>query len=162
MIDKARPTQDSFLEEFRKQLQHVDEFVALVLNGHLEIEGHLDDNVKYFLDDRQPAQLGFFPKVDLLRRDRSNPDDEAEWRMMLALNDLRNRIAHRRKEQDTFDVTPVKAALLQHQSSKVRDEAAQLDAKELIVFASALCCGFLAWLESYLDPEEGRVLEDEN
>ena len=121
----------------------MDKFVALVLNGHLEIEGHLDDNVKYFLDDRQPARLGFFRKV-------------------LALNDLRNCIAHRRKGQDKFDVTPVKAALLQHRSSKVRDEAAQLDAKDLIVYASALCCGFLAWLESYLDPEEGRVLEDEN
>jgi hypothetical protein len=34
---------DDFIEKFRTHLGHVNEFVQLVLNSHLEIEGHLDE-----------------------------------------------------------------------------------------------------------------------
>src|SRR5262245_11439416 len=122
VMDNEPP--DNFIEEFRKQLGHVDEFVALVLNGHLEIEGHLDDNLKHFKQNYRPADYGFYRKVDFLRAYRTNPDQEAEWRVMLALNDLRNQIAHRGRQQKyVFPLGPLRAALAQHTSEIARVDA---------------------------------------
>jgi hypothetical protein len=37
---------DEFIEAFRKQLGHVDEFVQILLNAHLDVEGELDTFVE--------------------------------------------------------------------------------------------------------------------
>ena len=37
-----REGRDEFIEAFRKQLEHVDDFIQTVLNAHLEVEGQLE------------------------------------------------------------------------------------------------------------------------
>jgi hypothetical protein len=42
MTDDEEESAERFIKAFREQMHHVDDFVTVVLNGHLEIEGELD------------------------------------------------------------------------------------------------------------------------
>jgi hypothetical protein len=93
----------NFIKSFHKDLLHVDDFVQVVLNGHLEVEGHLDDviDLLFFHSSYiEEAGLGFYHKVHIARASFELGHSRPEWRLMLELNKLRNKVAHRsaRKE----------------------------------------------------------------
>jgi hypothetical protein len=75
---------ENFIEGFRKDLLYVDDFVQAVLNGHLKVESELDDIIDLIFLSRASCESG-----------HARP----EWALMLALNSLRNKLAHRSIEK---------------------------------------------------------------
>jgi hypothetical protein len=139
---------EEFIKAFRAQLSEVDDVVHVVLNGHLEVEKDLDDVLQIMLFHPEHCwklRLGFFERVQMARA--YSPNAEAtDWEIMLALNSVRNEIAHGGKNRSSKTGEPRKS-LLGHGLEKFRKEVKGADDKEVIVLASAVCCGFLAYLE---------------
>ena len=99
---EGQEDRDEFIEAFRKQLGHVDKFIQLVLNSHLEVEGHLDefvDRIFFHPEHLEDARLSFPQKVHIARSYTTDSNNAAEWRVMLALHAMRNKIAHRRRNK---------------------------------------------------------------
>jgi hypothetical protein len=59
-----------FIEKFRKDLSHADAFVQVVINGHLEVESHLDDVIDLLFFHPayiEQSGVGFYQKVQIAR-----------------------------------------------------------------------------------------------
>src|SRR5882757_1836067 len=90
---------DDFIPKFRQQLLETSEFVRVLLNGHFDVERQLDEFLEQiFLHPKhlESARLTFFQKTNIARAYAPpKSDDRPEWRLMLELNALRNKMAHR-------------------------------------------------------------------
>jgi hypothetical protein len=95
--------------EFDELMNDVDPLVPVVLKGHLLIERILDDLISSVCinpDHIWNGRFTFAQKVDLARAFAFNKDNHPVWTIVLALNTLRNEIAHNqlgertRAEQD--------------------------------------------------------------
>src|ERR1700710_2631703 len=96
---------DDFIEKFRKQLSETDPFIQLVLNGHFDVEQQLDefvDQIFFHPQYLEKGRLRFFHKVHIAQAYTQISHDRPEWRLMLELNSLRNKIAHRSTRKSTF------------------------------------------------------------
>jgi hypothetical protein len=155
MVDDKEES-DDFIDAFREQLRHVDDLVPVVLNGHLAVEMHLDD----FLDHMffhpsyiEKAGLSFYHKLHIARAYSELGHTRPEWDLMLALNSVRNKIAHRgmRKELKV-DLGKFRKLLPQAiKDVKVED----LNPRDLIVHTVAMCSGYLVFLRDQLRELQG-------
>jgi hypothetical protein len=87
---------NEFLNRFHERISAIDQLATAVLKSHLEVEEQLDltlavvaKNPKHL--ERRPS---FFQKVRWIRAFRPMGDDK-RWQLVLALNDLRNKVAHK-------------------------------------------------------------------
>jgi hypothetical protein len=83
--------------KFKEHLQFVDETVVLVLKGHLLIEEVLDSIISKFVwhvDFLESASLRFAQKISLARAVSLDEQANPLWEVALALNALRNQLAH--------------------------------------------------------------------
>lgn len=156
---------DEFIEQFKIQLLHVDEFVQTILNAHWEVEGHLDQFLeRIFLHPEviEEGRLQFFAKVHIARAytpDHSRP----EWPLMLALNTLRNQIAHRSRNRPLLvDTKKLKSLLVNCYSAHGKMPVQNLSTKDIVVYSAAICCGFLLVLDEQLARAKGEWVEGED
>ncbi len=98
MTKKTQKLVDPSTEDFRKRLSKIDELAQVILNCHLEIERDLDIALQsgcfhptYIYDDRPPR---FVDKIKITRAFSAVYQESAVWGLVLALNKLRNEIAH--------------------------------------------------------------------
>jgi hypothetical protein len=141
---------DRFIGNFRRHLSQVDEVSNAILRGHLEVERTLDavvDLIFFRPEYLKKVRLGFADKVLLARA--YAPDPEAmDWNTIKCLNEARNAIAHRRSpEARGVKIANLRKVLESYGSSASRKEAGAADDMETVVLASAMCCGFLTFLE---------------
>jgi hypothetical protein len=99
----AEDESKDFIEGFRKDLSYVDDFVQVVVNGHLKVESHLDDLIDLFFSHPsyiEKAHLSFYHKILVAHASWELGHARPELGLMLALNSLCNKLAHRsmRKE----------------------------------------------------------------
>src|SRR5262249_8831987 len=144
---------DLFIRELREELSQVDDIVQVVLNGHARVEVNLDDVLeKIFYDPErlEEANLSFMQKVHIARASTLNTADVAQWHLSVALNVLRNRAVHRRKDGDvTKNFNEIRAMLLGMGTEKFGEDVRTAGAKDLIVYTAAMCTGLLAVLEDH-------------
>jgi hypothetical protein len=153
--------EDDFITRFREQLHHASDFVTVALNAHLEIEGELDEYLSLifehskYLDD---ARLSYFDKVCIARAYTPVSHDRFEWEVMIFINAMRNKIAHRsRKKALKIDVGQLRTTLLDNATS-LRNIVDGGDHKEVVIYAAAICSGFLAVLQEQLAQHKGIEL----
>ena len=94
--------EDDFINRFSEELHHASDFITVALNAHLEIERSLDGYINrifehtMYLDE---AQLTFYQKVCITRAYAPTSHDRYEWGMMIFINTMRNKIAHRSRHR---------------------------------------------------------------
>jgi hypothetical protein len=149
---------ENFIEGFRKDLLHVDDFVQAALNGHLQVESELDDIIDLmFLHPSyiEKANLSFYQKVYVARGSCELGHERPEWALMLALNSVRNKLAHRSIRKELGINISNFRNLLREMNSKYKID--DLNGHDLIVYAVATCCGYPLILRDRL--RESRGLE---
>jgi hypothetical protein len=143
---------DDFLDHYRKVLGEVDEFVQLVLNGHLSVEVGLDaflEQVCFHASHLELAGLSFYQKVHIARAWAERDDDRGEWRVMLALNSLRNKMAHRSTRKNSeVRIDAIRNAVREAGSKKASEEISGMDDRAVVVYAAALCGAYLLVLRN--------------
>jgi hypothetical protein len=93
MEDRVKRALKTFEEHFSK----MDEVTHMVLKGHLIVEEAVNKNIEGGFPNSQyitALNLRFFQKVQLLRAVSGRHHQEPIWDLILALNELRNAIAH--------------------------------------------------------------------
>ncbi|GLR91858.1 hypothetical protein [Bradyrhizobium iriomotense] len=91
-------------KEFEELMDELDPLVPVVLKGYLLIERILDNlisSICFHLDHIWNGRFTFAQKVNLARAFAFNRDNHPVWTLVLALNALRNEIAHNRLSERT-------------------------------------------------------------
>lgn len=89
---------EQFLKIFADHFNTVDEQAQILLKGHLLIEEKLYDIISNFVfhpDLLEKAKLGFYQKLHLARSFSLDEYNSSIWELILSLNSLRNKIAHK-------------------------------------------------------------------
>jgi hypothetical protein len=89
---------ENFLKIFEDHFNTVDEQAQILLKGHLLIEEKLYDIISNFVfhqDALEKAKLGFYQKLHLARSLSLDESKNSMWELVLAVNSLRNKIAHK-------------------------------------------------------------------
>lgn len=139
---------DRFIKEFRAHLSVIDELSNVILRAHLEVELALDEVVDLiFFRPEFVRKIGlkFFDKVQVAKAYAPNPDAH-DWKVIEALNEARNSMAHRRtSEQRTAKIKKVRDSISNRGTQVFREEVKNADDKEVIILAAATGAGFLAF-----------------
>jgi hypothetical protein len=163
---------DEFFETFKKHLTDVDELANVILKGHFLVEQDLDEaiSVIFFHPDHVlDGRLSFERKVQIARAMSIRSNNLPTWDVLLALNSMRNEIAHnparqeRKKKMDRLRQTYL--ANFEEESRKQHEKDSSAD---IVVHACALCSGFLAYftddiveLRKHIDKLDERLHPDE-
>ena len=146
------------LRRLTESLQQVDELTELVLKCHLLLEEQLDSILEHILPwegGLEKLQLTFARKAVLARCFSRDPEHKA-WRLVDALNAVRNSLAHRLPDRRDAQATVyfIKAY------EPFRDEGESSEfGLGMIYLASAFLAGFLNCCEA--DAEmDGSILKE--
>jgi hypothetical protein len=133
------------------------------LRGHLLLEGELDQIIsiilfhpEYILGKR--GRFGFEQKVRIARSMSRNADKHHHWDLLLAVNSLRNEIAHKPESEK-------RGELIRELHRQVRigrtpssvEKREQDSERDTVVLACALCSGFLGCIEEDLCNLRGEI-----
>jgi hypothetical protein len=102
-----------------------------------------------------PPNLSFYQKVYVARGSCELGHERPEWALMLALNSVRNKLAHRSIRKELGINISNFRNLLREMNSKYKID--DLNGHDLIVYAVATCCGYPLILRDRL--RESRGLE---
>jgi hypothetical protein len=160
------PGGEPFIENFRKELSQTSEFIQVVLNGHFDVERHLDefvDQIFYHPGYLEKARLTFFQKVHVAQAYTELSHDRPEWRLMLELNALRNKIAHRSTRRRTmFSTSQLTRIMDEVSTEKAKTERLGISASDVVVFAALTCSGYLVVLTDQLKKAQGFDVEEDD
>ena len=159
------PDSHKFFLNFRAQLEKTDPFIQTVLNAHLDVEAHLDeflDEVFFHPEDVERAQLGFYQKIYVARAFVELGRDRPEWLVMLELNAIRNKIAHRSNRVGmTVELKKLRGKLQQFGTDMFKDDIKKSNATDLVVNAALVCSGYLIHLTDELKRLQGKEVADD-
>lgn len=156
MSDDEESDGEGFFENFKKDLSTVDKFASLVLRGHYVLEraidtiiGHIFFHPDGILNDR--FGFTFERKVRIVRAMSRNARDHAHWDIVLAMNSLRNTIAHHGYEERQQRVDRIRVLCLESAALEKHEREHGSGDNGLVLFAFAICAGFLAYIEDDLE-----------
>src|SRR5260221_14261232 len=81
---------------FRDHLERFDELAHMVLKGHLLIEEAVNDYLRAFFINSEfveQSNLRFIQKVNITRATDEHTNEDT-WELVVAINALRNELAH--------------------------------------------------------------------
>ena len=85
------------LARLEEHLRYVDESVLVILKGHLVIEEALSEIISTFVfhgEHLEGARITFAQKVAIARSMSLDEHNNEMWQLVLAINSLRNELAH--------------------------------------------------------------------
>lgn len=142
------------LARFTEQLQYVDELAAVVLKGHLVLEEQLDRIIRRFLfhpKHLDGASLRFHQKIKIAQSMSLDGHENSIWNLLLALNALRNNLAHSlehdKRQSKLNHVLTLFASESDDTDSRTTDDAPLRD-HEIVSLAMAMVLGFLGSFEA--------------
>ncbi len=148
----AQKRNENLLAELVQQVQYVDELATVVLKGHLVLEQVLVRIIGKFVHHSQhvPDRLQFAQRVGLARSMSLDEADNSMWDLLLAVNTLRNKLAHSlesAERQKAYD------RLKEVYVAEVGDAriAGDEEPHHLALYALAHCLGFLGSFESEVE-----------
>jgi hypothetical protein len=155
---------EGFFENFKKDLSTVDEFANLVLRGHYVLERDIDTIIGHvffhpdgILNDR--FGFSFERKVRIVRAMSRNAKDHAHWDIVLAMNSLRNTIAHHNYDERQRKIDRIRTLCLESTASEAFQRDHDSGPIEIVSFAFALCTGFLSYIEHDIESLRGEIEE---
>jgi hypothetical protein len=141
------PMDDKYVQKFKEHLEQVDAFTLVVLKSHLIMESAIDNIIRlifFWPDIILDARMNFFQKIEILRAYSLREDEMSIWKLMHAIAELRNEVAHNlepKKRQPRMD------KLRRLYFSEVPEDVAKAHKDEpdemIVMVASSLCTGFL-------------------
>ncbi len=140
------------IQRFIEQVRFVDELVQVVLKGHLLIEEALGRILSKFVfhpEHVDDASLRFGQAVAITRSLSLDENNNRMWDLILAVNALRNDLAH---ALDSPKRSPKLQRLKEMYFEICKDDrdinkGRELDDHIVVIFAVALCLGFLSSFE---------------
>lgn len=164
MAEEERDDGEGFFEEFKKDLSLVDEFASLVLRGHYVLERELDKIIEkiFFHPERiltDRVGFGFERKVRLVRAMSRNASEHPHWDIVLALNSLRNTIAHHGYNDRLERVERIRQACLICTKLDQHEREHGGGYTEVVLFAFGMGVGFLGYIEDDLASLRGEIEE---
>jgi len=142
--------------KFREHLQYVDDVMILILKGHLLIEESIDSILARFVfhaDFLDAVSLRFPQKINLTRAFSLDEHANEMWELALAINTLRNELAHslrtEKREKKTKTLREVYFRLVSDSPDQMRDP--KLPDQMVIYWSIALLLGFLDGFQAEAD-----------
>jgi hypothetical protein len=147
--DRNMPTAEQLASQarFAHEMSTIDATVDLLLKGHLLIEEALAATIDLHIYEREhlaKARLSFSHKLHVARALALRKAACGEWELMLAINALRNEVAHQLRSAKREEKMASVRALYRREASGLEtlpETEADGDAS-IIVAACAHCCGF--------------------
>jgi hypothetical protein len=156
---------DEFFASHRSTLGRTNPFIQSVLNAHLDIEAHLGEFLELFVfhpAELEYAGLRYINKVYLARAFDQFGRDRPDWRAMIELNAIRNKIVHRKyREGLTVKLTKLRDILREYGTDEFKVAVRTCGPTDLIVNASLICTGYLAHLIDDVKEMKGREVSDD-
>jgi len=152
MSPEVAPHIKKYTGLFERHLQELDGLIIIILKAHLIIEGALDNIIdliffhpKYVHD----ARLGFSNKVAIARAYGLRKHENVMWEMILTINTLRNKIAHKLDGKERrVKMDELRKLYIAEAGSDLRKRAKDAEDNEIAFYACAMCTGFIAELEA--------------
>jgi hypothetical protein len=143
-------------EEFKKDIRLVDEFASLVLRGHYVLERDIDRIIRYifFHPERilgEPFVFNFDRKLRLARAMSRNASEHPHWDVVIALNALRNTIAHHGYEDRQVKIERLRELCSKTAKLEKHEKEHGSGYMEVVTFAFTLGTAFLAHIEEDLE-----------
>jgi hypothetical protein len=148
------PMDDRYVQKFKEHLEQVDAFALVVLKSHLIMESAIDNIIRlifFWPDILLDARMNFFQKVEIVRAYSLREDEMSIWKLMHAIAELRNEVAHNldpKKRQPRLD--NVRRLYLLEVSEGIAKAHKDEPDEMIFMVASSLCTGFLGSHESEL------------
>lgn len=151
---------DKYAALFHEKMGQIDPLLQAVLTGHLIIETALDNilTIVFFHPEHvfKEARLGFSQKVQVVRAYGLRKDDNSIWDLVLAVNSVRNEIAHNLAGEKRDARLQQLRSLFMAEASGEMQTALEVEWKRLkdvpdqviVVWACSLCTGFLGEFEA--------------
>jgi hypothetical protein len=156
---------DEFFASYRDVLEKTDPFIQAVLNAHLDVEAHLEDLLELLVfhsADLENAQLRYLQKVHLARSFVQLGRNRPEWRVMIELNGLRNRIVHRNyRETLTVELKKLRDSLQGWGTDTFKSIVKTCSSNDLVVNAALICTGYLSHLTDEVKALKGEAVSDD-
>jgi hypothetical protein len=150
MVDSSM-TPGQFIDAFEAQLGAVDEIAQIVLNAHLIVERALDQVIAAifpFGQHLKGTRLNFFQRVHIARAFGLGENETTEWDLVLAMNAIRNMMAHRQVGDKREDrIADLRRILLKMGNDMFKKDVSNATEKGVITYAAAMAGGFLNTLE---------------
>lgn len=137
------------LERFRTEMESVDEVAHVLLKGHLLIEEALSavlDQYVFHREHLEEVRLTFAQKAHLARALCLRKNTFGEWELVLAINSLRNDVAHKLNSSErSKKLAKVKTLYFREAAGFERIEQVTKESEAVVLFnACAHCAGFLS------------------
>jgi hypothetical protein len=140
-----------YRDEFAKRLGEIDDLASVVLKGHLLLEVVLDNIISvifFHAEHVHDGRFRFAQKVRIARAHCLRKDRLLTWNHILAVNALRNEVAHSFEgERRGEKLERLRQSLLADAAPEVAEELRDLPAVDLVLYACAICVGFLGKYE---------------
>jgi hypothetical protein len=150
------------LEEVRARAENLDQLRLAVIKWHLLVEGALDEFLTasvFHAEHLKVEQRNFHVKGELALSPSAKEDKDPWWAVFWALNQLRNKIAHRARDKEIDEkVQYLRKTFIDALESNQKADAERLANPELIEEAGILVMGFLAQLKMH--SEARRAVSD--
>jgi hypothetical protein len=150
-VDKEEDADDErYFQAFKKHVTEIDEIANIVLKGHLLIEGAIDRIVRYTFfhpDYVLDSRHNFERKVQIARAMSLNAHNWPDWDIVLAVNSLRNAVAHKHHSGRKTKIDRIRQLCLDRVKPETRSRYKESSDEEIIIFACARCDAFLSFIE---------------
>lgn len=147
-----------YIQNFMNQLRNVDELQQCVLKGHLIIESALDSIISFIFshpEHIEDRRFGFVHKVNIARAYFVGRNKSQMWDLVLAINSVRNEIAHtlggEKRQKKMSEVRRLYLAVIEDEEA--RKVQTKYPDQIIAIVACAFCVGVLSAME-----EHGRAL----
>lgn len=146
-----------FMSDLQEHLGQVDELTLVVLKGHLLIEESINRVISRFVfhpEMLESARLSFAHRVSIARAISLDEHDNSMWDMILAINALRNNLAHNLHSPKRAQQIQRVLLLLKHETRDAETTSFHSIAEPehlQLLDAIAFCTGFLSSFEAEVE-----------
>jgi hypothetical protein len=141
------PMDDKYVQKFKNHLEQVDAFTLIAIKSHLILESAIDNIIRLIFfhpDIILDARVNFFQKVEIVRAYSLREDEMSIWKLMHAIAELRNEVAHnlepKRREPR---MNKVRTLFYSEVSAEIAKAHRNAPDEMIVMLAAGLCTGFL-------------------
>jgi hypothetical protein len=141
------PMDDKYVKQFKNHLEQVDAFTLVALKSHLIMESAIDNIIRLIFfhpDIILNARMNFFQKIEIVRAYALREDEMSIWKLMHAIAELRNEVAHNLEPKKREPrMNKVRTLFFSEVSAEIAEAYKNAPDEMIVMTAAGLCTGFL-------------------